>query len=165
MEFPAAALPPGDYHFGVQAPEPWYIVSARLGGIDLLATSSFELAQRKYDNPVQFVVEIREGGAALEGLVVNDKGEPLSGGAMCALAGDPARVAQPGGVFCVRADGDGTFRSRWMSPGDWTIWAFTKKPHESPADPAFVKKHAAQAREVKVPENGNVGRLRLLAIE
>ncbi len=35
MEFPAKELPPGWYEFRVQAPEPWYVVSARGENTDL----------------------------------------------------------------------------------------------------------------------------------
>lgn len=165
MSFPSTMLAPGAYQFQVQAPEPWYIASARSGDADPLEGRVFMLAERQYDNPVQIVIEMRQGGTALEGLVVNANGEPLSGGAMCALAEAPARRAQPGGAFCVRADGDGAFRSHWLSPGEWRVWALTKRPRENPASPAFVEKYERQARKLTVPENGALGRLTLLAIE
>ncbi|MDR3719481.1 MAG: carboxypeptidase-like regulatory domain-containing protein, partial [Bryobacteraceae bacterium] len=166
MEFPAAALPPGDYQFNVQAPEPWYVASAKwLQDQDLLGRWVFTVPARRYDRPAWFYVELRQGGAALEGLVVNDHGEPVSGGSMCALAKDPARARQPGGAFCVRADGDGAFRSRWMSPGDWIVWAFPKKPRENPASPAFKDKYEKRGLALNVPENGAVGRRSILAIE
>jgi hypothetical protein len=166
MEFPATALPPGDYQFNVQAPEPWYVVSAKWSrDQDLLGRWVFSLPALRYDKPAQFEVEIRQGGTALEGLVVNDRSEPVSGGSMCALAKDPARARQPGGAFCVRADGDGAFRSRWMSPGDWMVWAFPRKPHESPLSPAFKDKYEKRGLTLTVPENGALGRRSLVAIE
>jgi hypothetical protein len=165
MSFPSTMLAPGAYQFQVQAPEPWYVASARSGDVDLLDGRGFALAERQYDGPLQFVIEIRLGGTALEGLVVNANGEPLSGGAMCAVAEEPARRAQPRGAFCVRADGDGAFRSHWLSPGEWRVWALTRKPRESPASPAFQEKYERQARKLKVPENGTLGRISLVAIE
>lgn len=165
MEFPSMPLAPGAYRFQVQAPEPWYVASARSGDADLLESGVLTLAERLYDDPAQIVVEIRQGGSALEGRVVNDKGEPLSSGAMCAVAEEPVRRLQPGGAFCVRADGDGAFRSRWLSPGEWRVWALTKKPHENAAGPAFAEKYAHQARKLTVPENGNLGRLTLVGVE
>jgi len=84
---------------------------------------------------------------------------------MCALAEDPARRSQPGGAFCVRAGGDGAFRSRWMSPGEWRVWALTRKPRENPASPAFQEKYERQARKLTVPESGSIGRRTLVPIE
>lgn len=165
MGFPTTMLAPGAYQFQVQAPEPWYVASVRSGDADLLDGRGLALAERQYDNPLQFVIEIRLGGTAMEGLVANANGEPLSGGAMCALAEEPARRAQPGGAFCVRADGDGAFRSRWMSPGEWRVWALTRKPRENPASPAFQEKYERQARKLTVPESGAIGRRTLVAIE
>jgi hypothetical protein len=165
MGFPSTMLAPGAYQFQVQAPEPWYVASAKCGDADLLESPVLELAERQYDNPVQIVIEIRQGGTAVEGLVVNANGEPLSGGAMCALAEDPARRAQPGGAFCVRADGDGAFRSHWISPGEWRVWALTRRPHESPSSPAFQEKYERQARKLTVPESGAIGMRTLVAIE
>jgi hypothetical protein len=165
MSFPSMVLAPGAYQFQVQAPEQWYVASARGGDVDLLENRVLTLAERRYGNPVQIVVEIRQGGTALEGLLVNDKGEPLSGGAMCAWAEEPARRMQPGGAFCVRADSDGAFRSRWLSPGDWRVWALTRKPRENPASPAFQEKFERQARKLTVPENGVIGRRTLVSVE
>jgi hypothetical protein len=165
MSFPSTMLAPGAYHFQVQAPEPWYVASAKSGDADLLESPVLELAERQYDNPVQVVIEIRQGGTALEGLVVNANGEPLSGGAMCALAEEPARRAQPGGAFCVRADGDGAFRSHWLSPGEWRVWALTRRPHESPSSPAFQEKYERQARKLTVPESGAIGMRTLVGVE
>jgi len=165
MSFPSTMLAPGAYQFQVQAPEPWYVASARSGDVDLLDGRGFALAERQYDGPLQFVIEIRLGGTALEGLVVNANGEPLSGGAMCAVAEEPARRAQPRGAFCVRADGDGAFRSHWLSPGEWRVWALTRKPRESPASPAFQEKYERQARKLTVPESGTLGRISLVGIE
>jgi hypothetical protein len=165
MNFPSILLAPDAYQFRVQAPEPWYIASVRSGDVDLWKSRVFVLAERQKANPVQIVIEIRQGGTALEGLVVNEKGEPLSGSAMCALAEEPARRLQPGGAFCVRADGDGAFRSRWMSPGEWKVWALTRKPRENPANPAFQEKYERQGRKLNVPENGALGRRTLVAIE
>jgi hypothetical protein len=165
MEFPPAMLPPGNYQFSVQAPEPWYVVSARWEGEDLRGKWMFHLAARQYARPAQFVVEIRQGGTTLEGLVINDRSEPVSGGAMCALAADPDRRRQPGGAFCVRADSDGAFRSRWMSPGDWMVWAFTKKPRENPLSPAFRDKYERRGQILKVPENGALEMCSLVSVE
>jgi hypothetical protein len=165
MRFPLMPLAPGAYRFQVQAPEPWYVASVRYGDADLLESGVLTLAERLYDNPVQFVVEIRQGGSALEGLIVNTKGEPLSSGAVCAVAVGPTRRLQPGGAFCVRADGDGAFRSRWLSPGEWLVWALAKKPRESPASRAFAEKYERQARKLTVPESGNLGWLTLVGIE
>jgi len=165
MGFPTTMLAPGIYQFQVQAPEPWYVASARSGDADLLDGRGLALTERQYDNPLQFVIEIRLGGTALEGLVVNANGEPLAGGAMCALAEELARRAQPRGAFCVRADGDGAFRSHWLSPGEWRVWALTRKPHESPASPSFQEKYERQARKLTVPENGALGSRTLVAIE
>ena len=110
-------------------------------------------------------MELRQGGTALEGLIVNEKGEPLSHSAVCAMAESPARRAQPGGAFCVRADSDGAFRSRWLSPGDWKVWALTKRPRENPAGRAFQEKYDRQARKLTVPEDGGTGRRTLVAVE
>lgn len=165
MTFPSMPLAPGAYRFQVQAPEPWYVASARNGDADLLESGVLTLGERLYDAPAQIAVEIRQGGLALEGRVVNAKGEPLSSGAACAVAEDPVRRLQPGGAFCVRTDGDGAFRSRWLSPGEWLVWALTKKPHESPANPAFAEKYERQARKLTIPENGSLGRITLVGIE
>lgn len=166
LNFPQMTLAPGTYRFELQAPEHWYVASARTGSADLLESGAFVLAEHPYATmPVFIDIEIRQGGTALEGLVVNDKGEPLSGSAMCAIAEKPARRLQPGGSFCVRADGDGAFRSHWMSPGDWKVWALTRKPRENPASPAFQEKYERQARKLTVPEDGGLGRRNLLAID
>ncbi len=165
MSFPDTLLAPGEYQFQVQAPEPWYVATAKSGDVDLLEQRAFPLAGQRYDRPVRFVVELRQGGTALEGLIVNEKGEPLSHSAVCAMAESPARRAQPGGAFCVRADSDGAFRSRWLSPGDWKVWALTKRPRENPAGRAFQEKYDRQARKLTVPEDGGTGRRTLVAVE
>ena len=165
MRFPSMPLPPGAYRFQVQAPEPWYVASARRGDVDLLEKQVLTLAERRLENQAEFVVEIRQGGTAIEGRIVNKKSEPLAGGAMCALAEAPARRAQPGGAFCVRADSDGAFRSSWLSPGDWKVWALTRKPRDSPASAAFQEKYERQGQKLTVPEDGGVGRRSLLALE
>jgi hypothetical protein len=166
MHFPQMILAPGTYRFEYQAPERWYVASVRNGDVDLMERGIFVLAEHPYATmPVFISVEIRQGGAALEGLVVNANGEPLSGGAMCALAEEPARRAQPGGAFCVRADGDGAFRSHWLSPGEWRVWALTRRPHESPSSPAFQEKYERQARKLTVPESGAIGMRTLVGVE
>ena len=165
MTFPTTLLPPGDYQFNVRNNAPWYIVSARHDNEDLLHDWILPLAQRQYDAPAELVIEIRQGGAALEGVVINERSEPVPNGAMCASAADPNRRRQPGGAFCVRADGDGTYRTRWMSPGQWKVWGFTKKPHDNPASPAFEEKYNRRGDLLTVPEDGVVGRFPLLAIE
>lgn len=165
LEFPAAMLPPGGYEFKVQAPEPWYVVSARGENADLWRKPIFPVTPLQRASPVRFVIEIRQGGNALEGMVINDQGQPVPNGAMCALAEDLARQWQPGGAFCVRADGGGEFRSRWMSPGKWTIWAFTKKPRENPASPAFKEKYTRRGQTVAVQEDGALARRSVLVIE
>ncbi len=165
MKFPAQDLPPGSYEFRVQAPEPWYVVSARGENKDLWESPIFPVAPSQRPSPTQFVVEIRQGGSAMGGQVVNDQSQPVANGAMCAYAEEPARRQQPGGAFCVRADGGGEFRSRWMSPGKWMIWAFKKKPHENPASPAFKEKYERHAQVVTVPEKGELGRRSIVVVD
>jgi hypothetical protein len=165
LSFPSMMFAPGVYQFQVQTPELWYVSSAKAGDVDLLETRVLPLADRRSAIPAQFTVEIRQGGAALEGVVVNEKGEPQPSAAMCAMAEEPARRAQPGGAFCVHADGDGAFRSRWLGPGEWKVWALTRKPRENPASPAFQQKYERQARKLDVPEDGVMGGCNLVAIE
>jgi len=165
LAFPVTPIPPGEYEFRVQAPEPWYAASARWDGLDLLKEGILPLGAQQYAKPLEFVVELRPGGSALDGTIVDENGAPVVNGTMCAAADELIRRRQPGGAFCVRSDTDGTFRSRWLSPGAWLIWAFTKKPHEEPGGAAFEDNYERRAQKLMVPENGALGRVSIRAIE
>ena len=90
--FRVVELPPGTYEFTVEVPEPWYVVSARGANADLLKNPIFPVSPRRNEVAERFVIEVRRGGAALEGTVVDDRYQPLPGGAMCATAEDRKSV-------------------------------------------------------------------------
>ncbi|MGD0580585.1 MAG: carboxypeptidase-like regulatory domain-containing protein, partial [Bryobacteraceae bacterium] len=158
-------LPPGSYALEVAVPEGWFLESITSGSYDLLKRES--AADGVLITPSMPGVEInlQRGGATVEGLVANRKSEPLPNATVCAASDEAWRRRQPGGAFCVRADSDGKFRSRWLSPGPWRVWAFPKKPLERPGSEAFETRYARTARPLDVPPEAGLLRLTLLAAE
>jgi hypothetical protein len=110
-------------------------------------------------------INLQRGGAALQGLVANKEAEPIGNAAVCMVSGKPWRLRQPGGAFCVHADEAGQFRSRWLSPGAWRVWAFPKRPLERPGSAAFETRYGLAARPIDVPPDAGLLRITLLCPE
>jgi hypothetical protein len=154
-------LPPGSYELEVTTPEGWFLASVTSGGADLLKP---EGAVVTLSMP-GVEINLQRGGAALEGLVANREAVPVGNAAVCMVSGNPARLRQPGAAFCAHADGDGQFRSRWLSPGAWRVWAFPRRPLERPGSAAFETRYGLAARPIDVPPDTGLLRITLLCPE
>jgi hypothetical protein len=157
-------LPPGSYELQVVTAEGWFLASVTTGGADVLKQEN--AADGILITPsTDLEIDVQRGGAAVEGLVVNARGEPVPNSTVCAVSDQPWRLRQPGGAFCVRAESDGKYRSRWLSPGPWRLWAFPKRPLERPGSEAFETRYGRAARALEMPPQGGFLRVTLLCAE
>jgi hypothetical protein len=154
-------LPPGSYEVQVVLPEGWFLDSITISNADLLKPEGVVVTPEM----AGLEINLQPGGAALQGLVANTKAEPVGNAAVCLVSGKPWRLRQPGGAFCVHADEAGQFRSRWLSPGAWRVWAFPKRPLERPGSAAFEARYGLAARPIDVPPDAGLLRITLLCPE
>lgn len=158
-------LPWGWYRLEVEPAEGWYLDSITQRSMDRLKDSSPAWPILIQPQHLDIEIDLQRGGAALKGVVSNKKSEPVANAAVCAVSNEAWRRAQPGGAFCVRADSDGKFRSRWLAPGPWRLWAFPKTPFERPGSEAFETRYGSAARKLEVPTDGVLGSIALLIPE
>ena len=154
-------LPPGSYEVQVVLPEGWFLDSITSSNTDLLKPQGVVVTPEM----TGLEINLQRGGAALQGLVANKEAEPIGNAAVCMVSGKPWRLRQPGGAFCVHADEAGQFRSRWLSPGAWRVWAFPKRPLERPGSAAFEARYGLAARPIDVPPDAGLLRITLLCPE
>ena len=152
-------LPPSVYQIEIEAPSGWYVDAVRTGPLSLWDSPNGLSISSATRQGAEIVLE--RGGAALDGAVVTRKLEPVQNASVCVVAEHPVRRQQPGGGFCVRTAPDGSFHTRWLSPGLWKVWAFPKRPEVRPDNARFEETYKQGWLEVEVPKEGGVADRRL----
>jgi hypothetical protein len=112
----------GDYEIYVEnLPENYFVKSARLDGVDVLATG---VAVDTKQAPGSLEIVVSPNGASVDGMVSKDE-QPFQG-ATVTLVPDPPHRGERRLFKSVTTDQNGHFRLQGISPGDYKVFAWEK---------------------------------------
>jgi hypothetical protein len=138
----------GLYEVGVpNLPENWFLKSARMDGVDVLASGvGIDLKQ----SPGSLDIVVSSNGAGLEGVVSNE-GKPFEG-ALVTLVPDAPLRNQQGLYKTVTTDSMGHFALRGIAPGDYKVFAWEKVEPGAYASPEFLQAYENSRESVHITE-------------
>ncbi len=149
--FKLAAVLPDRYRVGVQGlAEGFYVKSARFADQDVLSTG-LDLTSGAAASPLEIVLDQSSG--SIEGVVLNEKGEPAGGVAVTLIPEESKRQCSDLHRSAT-VDQAGNFSLRGVAPGDYTLYAWEDVEQGAWLDPEFLKKYSSQAKPVTVRESG-----------
>jgi hypothetical protein len=126
----------------------WYIASARQGERDVLS----EGVQMSAGTTTIDVVVVRNSGL-VRGKVTDSQGKPAHNAVVAII---PERRSNSNPVSFAsrfaRADQDGTFEVRGITPGSYEIYAWFGVRREAALDPAFLGQYENRGRPLRVAE-------------
>jgi len=139
---------PGSYHALVfssnHASKDYFLKSVNLGGKDV-SDSGFTIGGSNYS--LELVMSA--GGATLEGVVVDDKGNAAPDAEVIAIP--EASHSQRADLFAhTSSDQNGHFRFRGLDPLEYTVLAFEDLGDADYHDPDFAKPYADNAQKVQL---------------
>jgi hypothetical protein len=138
--FTVQGIQPGDYTLAARVPEPWYIQSAQMAGVDIL-NGSFSVNGAGAAGPIDIVVS--NGGGQIQGTVVEGSG-PVTSAAVLLMGPGPARIAQ--------LDPLGKFYFKSLAPGDYRVYAFTEVQDVEYTNPDVMQRFSSE--RINVTEGG-----------
>ena len=139
----------GKDHFRVAvlaAPPEVYLKSARMGEDDVLE-NGLDMTRREVAGVLDLVFS-QEGGKA-EGVVLNDKNDPVSG-ATVVLVPDSRKRSQEHLFKSASTDQNGRFSLQGIPPGDYKLFAWEDVEDGIWFDPDFLKSREEKGETVKV---------------
>jgi len=123
-DFKLESVTAGKNRFFVStAEEDFYVKSAAVNGIDLLA-STFEVKEGEFLRNVQVVLSTDVG--ILKGTVSDDAKEPVKGASFTLVPVDAARRKNSGFYRNIRSDKEGKFETK-LAPGEYAIVIFDER--------------------------------------
>jgi hypothetical protein len=128
--------------------EDFYVKSATMGGVDLLA-GTFEVKEGEFLRNVQIVLSKDVG--ILKGAVSDDAKEPVKGASFTLVPVDSARRRNSGFYRTVRSDKEGKFETK-LAPGEYAIVIFDERAAAKNQDEFFKWLDTAikDAQKVKI---------------
>lgn len=131
-------------------PEEFYLKSARIGNVDLLAPGD---ALAGYQPGSSLEVVLSPNGGTVSGTVQRDS-HPVPG-ALVVLVPDPPNPNRDDLVRMKTADDLGQFALAGLPPGDFKIFAWDSGVEVNPQDPDFLKPYEDRGQTVRVEEKGS----------
>lgn len=143
-------VPAGTYNVQIVgdsgAREGWYVKSIVAGGSDLndsgLAVSGGTLSME---------MVVSANGGAVEGIVVDHKGDPLANATVVAVPETRFR-SRPDRYRKTVADQNGRFTLRGISPGDYTLLAWESVDGDAYYNPEFLKAYEGQGSALRISD-------------
>ncbi len=149
--FTLAGVLPDRYRVGVQGlAEGFYVKSARFADQEVLSTG-LDLTSGAAASPLEIV--LGQSSGSIEGVVLNEKGEP-AGGVAVTLIPEESQRQRSELHRSATADQAGNFSLRGVAPGDYTLYAWEDVEQGAWLDPEFLKKYSGQAKPVTVRDSG-----------
>ena len=154
----------GQYDIGaLQLPKNYFIKSARLDGVDVLATGITVDAEH---SPGRLEIVVSPQAASVEG-VISDNHRPLAG-AIVALVPESLqggdRELEAFRLFkSASTDASGHFNLQGIEPGDYRVFAWDSIPANAYKSPEFLQQYVNSSTPVHVAE-GSHSTLQLNAI-
>jgi len=149
--FTESNVPPGDYRLDIlNLPIGGYIKSARMGTVDVLA-NGINIGEPDSARPIEVVISTQ--GAALDGVVLNERREPLSR-VTVALVPESSKRLRPELYKASFTDAAGKFRISGIAPGDYSVFAWEDVETSAWKDPDFLQPFENQATKVHAVEGG-----------
>jgi len=138
---------PGDYRLSfLPLPDDFFVKSARQGNVDVLEKG---LSVSGAAGSLELVMSAN--GARIEGTVVDDQKNPVSG-ATVALVPEPQLRERSDLFKSANTDQYGAFLFRGVAPGDYKLFAWESVEADSYRDPAFLDPYEKQGLAVSVHE-------------
>ncbi len=138
---------PGDYRLSfLPLPDDFFVKSARQGNVDVLEKG---LSVSGAAGSLELVMSAN--GARIEGTVVDDQKNPVSG-ATVALVPEPQLRERSDLFKSANTDQYGAFLFRCVAPGDYKLFAWESVEADSYRDPAFLDPYEKQGLAVSVHE-------------
>ncbi len=131
--FTVSAIQPGDYVIAVRAPDPWYVKSAHMGGLDIL-NAPFSVSPGADTGPVD--IALATGGGEIQGTVVDGTGPVTSSASILLMGPGPPRISQ--------LDALGKFYFKSLAPGDYTAYAFPDVQDVEYYNPEAMQRFSAE---------------------
>jgi Carboxypeptidase regulatory-like domain len=144
-------VPPGDCRLNIiNLPRGGYIKSARMGTVDVLA-DGVSISGTEDPRPIEVVISTQ--GAALEGVVLNDRREHLSNVTVVVIP-ETSKRRRPELYKVGFTDAVGQFRVSGIAPGDYSVFAWDDVETSAWLDPDFVRPYENQAARIHAAEGG-----------
>jgi hypothetical protein len=135
---------PGFYRLSMhRMPPDAYIVSARSGDLNVLADGI------RIDRHTQLDILLSTPGSVIDGIVTDDRGEPLSAAVIALVPDAPLRNALP----LYRSDiasYDGSFELRGIAPGSYRLIAWNDLPGAAYLNTAFMKTYEDKGIPIRI---------------
>jgi len=128
------------------APPDVYLKSARMGEDDVLE-NGLDMTRREVAGVLDLVFS-QEGGKA-EGVVLNDKNDPVSG-ATVVLVPDSRKRSQEHLFKSASTDQNGRFTLQSIPPGEYKLFAWEDVDQGAWFDPEFLKPHEEKGETCEV---------------
>ena len=133
--FVSVGLGEGDYRIGVSViPSNAYVKAIQWGGVDVL--SSGLRLEKTPVAPLDILIQL--DGAAVEGLAVNERSEPVVNATIALVPDIPARSAAHLYRFTT-SDGAGAFEIKGIAPGSYKVFVWESAPRDAWHDPEFLR--------------------------
>jgi hypothetical protein len=135
-----------------------YIADIREGGASVF--DSGIVAGTASHEQIEIILDTN--GQTLEGVVLDEKQQPVSGAAVALVP--PANRRQNAALYrTARSEADGRFKLTGVAPGDFKVFAWKNVPATAWQNAQFLSRYEAQGRNVNVKVENNAS-LRLTVI-
>jgi hypothetical protein len=145
---------PGTYRvWGIDLPRQAYMKSARMGVLDVL-TDGVTLDPQHPERLQEIEVVISTRGAAVEGVAVNERLEPMRD-VKVVLVPEVLRRQRIDLYKVAPTDSGGRFRISGIAPGDYSVFVWEDVEDFAWMDPDFLKPFENQATRIRAVEGGS----------
>ena len=158
-------IAPGNYHIYVNpiltslqganpvvtptAYQNMYVKSMRIGGVDVL-TGGLRL-ERTPDGPLEVVIGANPGG--LQGVVLNERREPVVGAVVTLFANPPEdRIYRTDMYKVTSTDTAGRFQLPVLRPGDYRVFAWENIERGTWIDSTFLRQYEERGTTIRIEE-------------
>jgi len=158
-------IAPGNYHvyvnpiFGplgganpINVPGQWqnaYVKSMRIGDMDVF-NGGFTL-EKTPDGPLDIVIGAKPG--SLQGVVLNDRQEPVIGAVITLFANAPAdRLYRTDMYKITSTDTAGRFQMQGLRPGDYRVFAWENVERGTWVDSTFLRQYEERGMTIHIDE-------------
>ena len=126
-----------------------YVKSMRIGDMDVL-TGGLRL-ERQPDGPLDIVIGGNPG--SLQGLVLNERREPVIGAVVTLFANSPSdRLYRTDMYKVTSTDTAGRFQLQGLRPGDYRVFAWENIEKGTWIDSTFLRQHEERGATIRIEE-------------
>ncbi|MDX2149366.1 MAG: carboxypeptidase-like regulatory domain-containing protein [Bryobacteraceae bacterium] len=147
--FRLANVCPDEYYLSVSGlPEGHYLKSVQIGSREV----SYEAAVVRADTGEKIALLLNSGAASFDGVVVDRQGQVGAGATIVLVPADQAKRGRLVFYRVTKADTNGRFRMKDISPGTYSLYAWQDIEPGAWMDSGFLEQFADSEKRVTVAE-------------